>query len=60
MDLKKSGKTSIYVIMVIPAEASIISAFCTGWLVLDVSRQFSGFILEGRMSEEEILIFCML
>jgi hypothetical protein len=30
MDLKKSGKTSIYVIMVIPAEAFIISAFGTG------------------------------
>jgi hypothetical protein len=49
MNLKKSGKTSIYVI---PTEAFIISAFGTGWLVLEVSRLFSDFILEGRMSEE--------
>jgi hypothetical protein len=60
MDLKKCGKTSIYVIMVIPAEAFIISAFSTVWVVLDVSRQFSVFILKGRMSEEEIFNFCML
>jgi hypothetical protein len=60
MDLKKSGKTSIYVVMVIPAEACIISAFGPGWLVLDVSSQFSGFILNGRMSEEKIFSFCML
>jgi len=59
MELKKFVKTSIYVIMVIPAEAFIIWAFDTGWLVLDVSRQFSGFILKGRMSEEEIFSFCM-
>jgi hypothetical protein len=58
--LKKSGKTSIYVIMVIPAEAFIISAFGTGWMVLDVSKQFSDFILKGRMSEELIFSFCML
>jgi hypothetical protein len=58
MDLKKYGEISIYVIIVIPAEAFIISAIGTGWLVLEVSRQFSGFILKGRMSEE-IFSFCI-
>jgi hypothetical protein len=58
--LNKYGETSIYFIMAIPAEAFIIPAFGTGWLVLEVSRQFSGFIWKGRMSEEETFRFCIL
>ena len=36
MDLEKSGRTCIYVIMVIPAGAFTIPAFVAVWLVFDV------------------------